>query len=456
MARLDLDEMLASRPAPLENGSPTGAAYFDYRIGQPNLFLMMNFKQLLVERHGIAKGVDFYRQTITRQRDATLEKRLFESHHAYCARHAVELHEIIRAGEAFVIDPPRVIGQGNHRPLRNQTRAFYVSALRDATVRGRSAVTEVADYALADFQGDELARIDDDVEFDSGVFHRDGDTVWTLADAQPPLELDAAFSLLGARTDFFGDWFSDYIARYVAATMTGHVPDVPVLIDAHMPPTHRQALEMNLMGRADLIEVPSFQAVRVKRLWQAPSLSYIPFHQRLNEKFRWDYMVFSPAHRLPLLAELQRRANRTLSANRGPARVFLARKSFRHRKMVNYREIERIAEAYGFERVYTEDLDFPDQVKLLRDARYVLGPEGSSFFLGCFLQPGARVCILNHQQTEGLTLHKWPAPLEIDLTVLTGPQAGPLRGRTQDMDFWIDPETLTSFLEDWSSKPDRI
>jgi hypothetical protein len=77
---------------------------------------------------------------------------------------------------------------------------------------------------LADFQGQELARIDDDVEFDSGVFHRDGGKVWLISDARPAFKLDQAFSLLGARTDFFGDWLGDYIVlrRPVQPICCGH------------------------------------------------------------------------------------------------------------------------------------------------------------------------------------------------------------------------------------------
>ena len=125
----------------------------------------------------------------------------------------------------FVIDlnqsPPKVIGDGNHRPLRNETRSFYISCLGAASVRGRSSIVEVADMALADYQGEELARIDDEVEFDSAVFHRDRERLWTISPDGDgsALELEAAFSLLGCRTDFFGDWLSDSICKYVAAEM---------------------------------------------------------------------------------------------------------------------------------------------------------------------------------------------------------------------------------------------
>jgi hypothetical protein len=172
-----------------------------------------------------------------RQRNAELQLRRLESHYAHSVTSSAEFCEIFPAGEPIVIMPPKVIGKGTHRPLRSESRSFYVSCLRNACVRGRSAITEVEGVALADFQGNELARIDDEIEFDFGVFHRQGSKVWTIADAQPVLELDEAFSLLGARTDFFGDWLCDYITRYVAATMSKRMPVVPVLIDKMMPPT---------------------------------------------------------------------------------------------------------------------------------------------------------------------------------------------------------------------------
>ena len=242
MSPYDLPEMMGDRPLRFGKRSVTGCDYFDYNPGQPKLFMMMKFKQL-VQEHGLEEGFGLYKQTIMRQQDAALERRKIESHYSYSVAHSVEFHEIFPAGEPITIMPPEVIGKGNHRPLNGTTRSFYVTFLEDARVRGRSAVTEVSELALADFQGQELARIDDDVEFDSGVFHRDGDTIWLICDARPALKLDQAFSLLGPRTDFFGDWLGwGYdIQRYVAATMSGHLPRVPVLIDMRMPPTHRQA-----------------------------------------------------------------------------------------------------------------------------------------------------------------------------------------------------------------------
>jgi hypothetical protein len=450
MATHDLGEMLAERPLRFGVDSATGCDRFDYQPGQPNLYMLMRFKQLLVAEHGLESGFDLYRRTIPRHAGAVLERKRLESHHAFCSSHALDFREIFPAGEEIVLVPPRVIGKGNHRPLRNSTRSFYVACLSNARVRGRSAVTEVGDMALADFQGDELARIDDEMEFDSGVFHRHSDDVWMVGDAQPDLEFDEAISLLGARTDFFGDWLCDYVTRYVAATLYQRLPGVPILVDASLPPTLRQALDLMLLPGSQVVEIPAFRGVQVERLWQMPGIGYMPFHQKLNEKFRWDYVAGSPARFVAVEEEMARRADRFLGADRGPSRVYLARKEFRHRLMTNFREIESIAEEYGFDIVYPEELDFGGQAKLLRDARFVVGPEGSAFFLDYFLRPGAKVCILNHEETEGLTLHNWAAGVrDRELTVITGPETNERRGRSQDMDYAIDASAFRRFLDEW-------
>jgi hypothetical protein len=455
MTTYDLSAMTAQeRPLRFRERSATGCDYFDYAPGQPNLFLLMKFKQLLVKEHGVERGFDLYRDTIPKHREARATLRRLESHFSYCKTHAQEFHEIAPAGEPFTIMPPIVIGQGNQRPLTNTTRSLYIACLRDALVRGRSSITEVGDAALADHQGEELDRIDDELEFDAAVIHRSVEQIWTIAQGRAPLEIDEAFSLLGCKTDFFGDWLAESVPRYVAATLSGHLPPVPVLIDASMPRTHRQALELALTAGADIIEVSAFESVRVKRLWSGPSPAYMPFHQKFTERFKWDYMMSSPQRDVAIGKELGRRVDLVLGGSPGPSRVFLARKDFRHRKLVNRAEIEAVAAAHGFAIVYPEELDFVDQARLLRNARFVVGPEGSAMFLCSFLRPTGKICILNHQNTEGLTgYNAGKDGADGTVTIITGPQVGLQRESPQDVDYTIDVDVFRRFLETWLDAP---
>ncbi|MGC2412138.1 MAG: glycosyltransferase family 61 protein [Stellaceae bacterium] len=432
--------------------SPTGCRYFDYSAGQPNLYLLMKFKQALVAEFGLTKGFAIYRQTVTRHAGARLGARPLESQLAFAKARAAAFTELAPAGEAFIIRPPRVIGPGDHRPLSGSTRSFYIACLADAHIRGRSEVIDVGECSLLDFQGLELSRIDDELEFDSAVFHRTNDTVYDIipgSDADST-EVDEAFTLLGAHTDFFGHWMCEYLPRYVAAVLSGGVPPVPVLIDAHMPRPHRQALELMLVDPIPIIEIAAFATVSVCRLWCAPNLSYRPLHERVNERFKWDYLASAPLRDAPVLEEMSRRADLALGNKSGPGRVFLAREDFRHRKLVNCAAIETIAKRRGFALVYPEDLDFVEQVRLVRTARFVIAPEGSALFLTFFARPGLRLCILNHPLTEALALYEGPlAEKAVDITVLTGPEVKKGHELPQDSDYRIDETGFSDFLDGW-------
>ena len=113
----------------------------------------------------LANRVRGYKETLAAFEDSMKRLRL-ESHRTYCAARASTFREIFPAGEPIAVPPPRVIGHGNHRTLTNTSRSCFVACIDDAVVRGRSAIIEVGDVALADFQGDELARIDDEMEMD--------------------------------------------------------------------------------------------------------------------------------------------------------------------------------------------------------------------------------------------------------------------------------------------------
>ena len=319
----DLAKIAAARRSPRFGAhSATGCDDFDYAPGQPNLFMLMNFKHFLVMDYGIEAGFGLYRRSISPHRDATLKHLKLQGHHAYCATQAHTFREIFPDGEPISVSPPKVVGQGNHRTLTNTSRSFFVACVDDAVVRGRSSVIEAGDVALADFQGDELARIDDELEFDSAVFHRDNDQIWMLADNRPVRRMEVAFTLLGARTDFFGDWLCELIAKYVAATTWGDLPTVPILVDASMPKTHRQALELMLPGDVEIVEIPAFETVQVDKLWLASGIGYMAFHQKQNERFKWDYFLTVPEIGIALEDEMGRRADLHLDKRQGPARVF--------------------------------------------------------------------------------------------------------------------------------------
>ncbi|MDD4914446.1 MAG: glycosyltransferase family 61 protein [Methylococcales bacterium] len=439
---------------PEAGSSVTGCREFDYANGQPNLYRLMCLKQGLILAHEVPEAFDHYLTTVPFTGAGApvllpiVSERLFASS---CGNFFLETAV---AGERFVHPLPKVIGQGNHRPVGCVTRSQYVACLSDARVRGRSAAILVADSIILDFQGDEPSRLDDELEWDPAIFHTDNRHAWYIPppEDKPPLAVTEAFSLLGAHTDFFGHWMCEYLPKFVAAILSGKLPAaLPVLIDAYMPASHRQSLDLLFGNTLEIIEVPAFTEVRVQRLWCAPTLMYMPLHEKHNARFNWDAISASPERFAPVIREMLRRADRALPAPATPAqRIFLARKVSRHRKLVNFGLIEAKAREHDFLIVYPEDHSFAEQASLLRHAHFVIAAEGSAIFLAFFAASGARLLILSHPFTDALSDYNGIFGKQgVDMLVLTGPLTRLNAQTPHDSDYEIDTGEFNRVLEGW-------
>ncbi len=309
---------------------------------------------------------------------------------------------------------------------------------------------------MLDYERRELLDTDDRWNVDHYLFSADGDVAWEIQYDQPVLEIEEAFgSLLGISTMGWGHWLGDYVPRYLFAVLSGHLPRVPVLIDAGMPETHRQLLELVMPEGTEIIELSPEHEVRVRRLWCAPSPGYAPFLPRFNERFAWDKFCTVPARWTPVLTEMGRAVDLLPQIEPSMERLFLGRKPYRWTKLLNCEAIESLARARGFTIVYPEDYPLRELAKYVRSARYVVGPVGSQMINTYFARPGAHVCYLTHP----LLLGAWPYPLGaigIDVTMITGPAVNlnnapepPTFGYPHHADYEIDPNRFTGFLDEW-------
>lgn len=422
-----------------------------YRIPpRDSLYELMPFKRALVSEFGAEKGFEYYKQVQAPEADH-LRLAPLRSLHAVASARASSFREMAPAGEPFVLPAPKVLGAGNHRPLIGETRSLYLAAFDDVRARGRSAFVDCGDCVALDFEGRELARIDDQLDLDPAIFQTTNETAWLIEppDDSPTLELNEAFYLLGPHTYAFGHWMWEYLPKYVAARLWGDLPPVPILLDKGMPATHRQSLELLYPG-VEMIELPAMMTARIRRLWVVPSLMYMPVLERMNERFDWSFIAGPAGRYAPLIAEMVRRTGPAFEPATQTERIFLGRRGFRHRKLVNHAAIEAEAVARGFTVVYPEDLSFAEQVRLLRHARFVVGPEGSAMFLAFFAQPGAKACILNHTHTAGLPcITGLLREIGVETIVVTGAHEHEVEDWPHMADYRIDEEAFRNFLVRW-------
>lgn len=423
------------------------------RGSQDHAFLA-KAKRALTEGLGAVQGFAVYREVVDRPDHDEIHLKRLESLREAAKRGLGAYRETAAAGERFVVPVPTVVGEGNHRPLESCTRSMFVACLIDARVRARSNLIEVDDVALLDYQGDELTRFDDQLDFDPAVFHATDGAVWTIApsDAAATIEIEEAFTLLGIRAGAFGHWLIEFLPKYIAASLSGALPPVPVLIEADMPKAHVAALRLMLPEGVDVLELPPYATARVRRLWCAPNHVYMPVLETVNERFNLDYFALPPMRMAPVLEEMARRAARATAPATFSDRLFLARETALDRKLVNHAAIAAAAEARGFRIVYPQQFDFVEQVNLLRHARVVVGPEGSALYLALFARPGTKLCILSNvedvvsMQTDMTGLF---SAIGLDVAVVSGPCVQFNPDYPWNSDFEIDEESFCRFLDKW-------
>lgn len=418
--------------------------------GRWALFHLMKAKQLLIAAWGRALAFKVFKQALPLSGFDRLRRRELVGQYEYAKTHAAKCIEIAASGASFEVAPPRVVGEGIPQTHRHRGRARYVARFDDVVVRGRSRVIEAGDVAILDYEEWERLLFDVELDLDPSIFQATSTVVWTVEpeDETSTVEVAEAFMLMGPHTAAFGDWMFETLPAYIAADRSGHLPPVPILVDAHLPQSILDSLKLMLSPGVTLIEVPHYQRVRVNRLWSASTLQYAPSREIQNERFKWEYRDPDPTTFRAVVGEMVARADAIIPSRSTAKRIFLARKSEQWRRLINTERLEAIARERGFLVVYPQDMSFPEQVDLLRAATHVVAPEGSAILLMYFSLPGAKLCILNHTLVELTTAYVAVLP-HVDITVLTGPLVNPDSTFPHRSDYEIDETVFVSFLDQW-------
>lgn len=431
------------------------AIHQEFSGGLPSdIYQLWGLKRRL--KRGLPRGRAFeaYRAIAAKAHTHTLAVRPLLGLRAAADARALHMIETEPAGAPFVISAPAVVGIGNHLPLRGRARSQFVACFADATVRGASGCIGIGDAVVLDFEGDELDRIDDNLDLDATIFDFDDDRHLFVVEPAPsykPLEIPQAFHLTGPHCDAFGHWMWESIPKAIAAHLSKAAPAVPLLIDRVAHASHRRSLEMFFPDRP-ILELARHQVARVERLWVAPTLMYMPVYEEMNARFAWDILGAPPSR----FARISRFARATISTGAAPptayARVFLSRGLWRHRALLNFADIEAIAGEHGFHVVDPSTIDFDQQIELMRGAEFVIAPEGSAIFLMYFSPARARLCILSHSHTAGLPLYNCIlSGNDTDITVLVGQDRKAHPDYPHFTDYAVEPDAFRAFIRNWIS-----
>jgi capsular polysaccharide biosynthesis protein len=257
-------------------------------------------------------------------------------------------------------------------------------------------------------------------------------------------ELDQALTLVGVNSYNFGHWLVEFLPKVWGCMGRSDFSSVPILLDEQMHPALRPMLQM-FIGKDHPIHVlKRGEAVRVRRLWACSSVTYFPFSGGATTP---DLMNIDGPAFAKLIGGLSTHLA-VVDGVEGPSRIFFTRNDSQHRRLVNRTEVEAFFVSHGFHVVDPGDLPFVEQLRLVRGANVVVGPDGSQLHSTFLAHPGTRVGYFNNRHLEN---HWWIAyacqELGLPLSILIG-EITEERSDVTKSDYRIDIEVLPAFLDD--------
>ncbi|MDE4915355.1 glycosyltransferase family 61 protein [Methylobacterium sp. 092160098-2] len=207
--------------------------------------------------------------------------------------------------------------------------------------------------------------------------------------------IESGLMMFGLQSRNYGHWLLEFVPRMLWFNDPVCPAGFPICIDDHMPETHRQIVELLDARDRPILPLPA-QAVRFRELGVAPVPTFFPFDVRPGVPVYdsvWPKDILGAMRR----AVLDRLAARGIDLRATGRRIFLSRKGFTQRQLINEAEIINVLARYGFEVVYPEKLSFIEQIALYHSADVIVGSASSAMTNTIFCNDKARVVALIHE-----------------------------------------------------------
>ncbi|MGU3658751.1 glycosyltransferase family 61 protein [Methylobacterium fujisawaense] len=274
----------------------------------------------------------------------------------------------------------------------------YIARFKDCLTFPRSNLVLQGNrliYDLAAHPLSGIADIKDGVNPDqimTAVYGAGRALVEDLAETQ---SLDAGLILFGLQSRNYGHWLLEFVPRMLWFNDRACPSDFPICIDDHMPETHRQIVELLDTRDRPILPLPA-RATRFRELGIAPVPTFFPFDSRPGQPVYdaiWPADVLGAMRRLVL----EQLAVRGVDLRPTGRRIFLSRRGFIQRQLINEANVIATLTREGFEVVYPEKLSFIEQVKLYHTSRIIVGSASSALTNCIFCNSECRVIALIHE-----------------------------------------------------------
>lgn len=207
-----------------------------------------------------------------------------------------------------------------------------------------------------------------------------------------PTVAESGLMMFGVQSNNYGHWFLEYLPRMLAYDSDVCPEHLPIYVNANMPKSHLESLDLLNSKKRAVITLQSNEVIEFAHLGVAPVPAYFPLDVREGNAYDtvWPRDIFS---------SLRERILRALGiegekAPAVPKRIFLSRRGFSSRQLVNESEVESYVREQGFTTIYPETMSFSEQVSVFSSASIVLGSSSSALTNAIFCNSDAKIVAL--------------------------------------------------------------
>ncbi|WP_267423530.1 glycosyltransferase family 61 protein [Methylobacterium sp. GC_Met_2] len=295
----------------------------------------------------------------------------------------------------FFEPPPALTSEPGELDIPSQ----YLAFLDGAHAFPRSNVVIAGDtlvYDLAAHPRRPDILLQDGINPDQIMMAAFAETRALVEVPEDPHRVEAGLMMFGLQSRNYGHWFCEFVPRMLCYNDSRCPDGIPLCIDDHMPASHEEILRLLDTRDRPVIKLPP-RPVAFGRLGMAPPPAFFPFEMKPG---RPVYDAIWPADVFAAVRDqiLTRARERGVLSGRTDRRLFISRKAFSQRALVNEAEIAERLLPLGFEVIYPETMSFLEQVEAFHSAALVVGSSSSALSNALFCRPGCRILGLIHEE----------------------------------------------------------
>jgi len=204
-------------------------------------------------------------------------------------------------------------------------------------------------------------------------------------------------------SDNYFHWLIETLPKWLLIESCDEYKNFPLLINAHMPEQHYQALKILVGDKRQIIGAKVGENYCIGKAIVPSKLSRICFDPLPKVVLTTEDAYYHPA----AVAFLQERfkKNNTLEPVR---KIYLSRRSsqLKMRKMLNQQEVEAVFIQQGYEMVDMRELSFEQQIVLFESASHIAGVSGASFSNLIFANKGCHVILLTQSGVNSQVIYE--------------------------------------------------